>query len=110
MIVIGVALSLFASLAVVQTRGLSVAPASVGVESREPKVGQLTFYAPPYCNANPFCAGLSVAIHRLNLQINFLLRLAIRFPILAPVMSLVILILRVVQSRLIRIQNWRFGT
>jgi hypothetical protein len=110
MIVIGVTVAMLASLAVVETRGMSVAPAGAGIESFEPRVGQLTYYAPPYCNADALCLGLNIAIQRLNLQIGFLVELGVRFPRLAPVMSRVVRVLKAVQRTLIRIQNRRFGT
>lgn len=109
MIVIGLVLAILASLAVVQSSGISVTQAAE-VEQLEPKIGQLALHAPPYCPPGAFCRGLNGAINRLNAQINFLMRLADRFPELAPVVERVITTLRGIQTRLIQMQDSRART
>lgn len=101
MIVIGLVLVTLAWLAMVQTQGISTSEprATIG-QQFEPKSGQLVLQAPPYCRAG--CVGIIIAIRALNRQIALLVRLQLRFPVLANPLGRVIAILRGIQTRLMQ--------
>jgi hypothetical protein len=91
LLALGLLFVLLATLAVTQTSGISVSPG--GGNQSGPKLGQLTFNAPPYCTSGPLCVALDRVIHTLR-------RLATRFPNLGPIFNAIITRLQVIQTRL----------
>ncbi len=92
MILLGVLVAILASLAVVQTRDITASPAGTETSQFEPKIGQLTLEAPPYCTGG-ICA-------RFNAVISLLTTLKARFPFLARVFDSLIATLVAIQIRL----------
>lgn len=94
LIAVGLLMVLLASLAVIQSRGISVSPASSDSSTFfEPKSGQMSLFAPPYCTSGPVCRALDRVIQVFR-------RLSARFPFLAPIFARVIARLQAIQARL----------
>jgi hypothetical protein len=94
LITVGLLLVLLASLAVVQSRGISTSPASSESPTLfEPKAGQISLFAPPYCSSGLVC-------RILDRVIAILRRVAARFPAAAPGLARAIAQIQAVQARL----------
>lgn len=96
-VAIGLLLVIMASLAVFQTQGISVAPSGGDNGGLfEPKSGQISQFAPPYCNQSVFCLRIEAAIQRITaLRAIF----AVRFPFLVAVFTAIIARLQALQNR-----------
>jgi hypothetical protein len=94
MITVGLLILLIASLAVVQSREISISPASTDSTSLfEPKGGQSSLFAPPYCSTGQMCRVLDQVIALFR-------RLAVRFPVAAPGLARGIAQVQAAQARL----------
>lgn len=94
LIAVGILMVVLASLAVIQSRGISVSPASTDSSTLfEPKGGQISLFAPPYCNTGIVCRALDRVITVFR-------RLSARFPFLAPLFARVIARLQAIQARM----------
>lgn len=92
LIVLGVLMAILASIAAVQTRGITASPGGAETSQFEPKVGQLSLEQPPYCTGQ--------ACVQLNAAITLLTALRTRFAFLAPMFDMLITLLVRLQTRL----------
>ncbi len=95
LIAVGMAFVLVATLAAIESREISVAPVR-GTEAPtffEPKTGQMSLFAPPYCTGGLLCRILDRVIRLLR-------RLIRRFPFLEPILSRQIARIQALQARL----------